>query len=186
MFYTSCTDFQKDTTLPRVYFPERAMYLIYVFTGISHREFCQRTPTGYSTLRFFKPHNVTVGFRTNIHPYGTSGFCIVFPYHKYTHSVVPLLEFHHQRKMTRKKSNEWIERVHGMGFKGGNGVQRIWGRKETHTNFFHSKLNRPVSCGTELKGFFLSQNTTILCSYLYLSWRHVSAFDWAIFRSQDI
>ena len=106
-------------------------------------------------------------FGTNIHPYGTSGFYIVFPFHKYTHSVVTLLEFHHQREMTRKKSNEWIERVHGMGFKGGIGVQRVRGWKETHTNFFHSTLNDLVSCGTEFKGGFWSRHNCLMLLTLF-------------------
>jgi len=130
------------------------MYLIYVFTGISHREFANELRRDIGRCDFFKPHNVAVRSGANIHPYGTIRFYIVFPFHKNTHSVVLLLEFHHQRKMTRKKSNEWIERMHGMGFKGGTVVQRVWGWKDTNTNFFHSTLNGLLSCGTEFKGFF--------------------------------
>jgi hypothetical protein len=37
----------------------------------------------------------------------------------------PLLEIHHQRKVTRKKMNEGIERGHGVSFKGGGIFQRV-------------------------------------------------------------
>jgi hypothetical protein len=35
------------------------------------------------------------------------------------------IEIHHQRKVTRKKMNEGIERGHGVSFKGGGIFQRV-------------------------------------------------------------
>jgi hypothetical protein len=43
-----------------------------------------------------------------------------------------LLEIHHQRKVTRKKMNEGIERGHGVGFKGVWGISGYETERETH------------------------------------------------------
>jgi len=117
------------------------LFNLRIYWNISYR-ICQRTPVGYPTLRIFKPHNVTVLSGTSIQPYGTSRFlyCTSLPkihafggtfYLNFTIKG----KWHGKSGMSGLKERlEWDLKVTVM-------VQSVWGRKETHTNFYHSTLN---------------------------------------------
>ena len=73
----------------RVYVSQRAMYLIFIFTGISRRDFANEHRRDTQRCDSLNP----IMWRCSLEPIfifmELQVFHIVFPYHEYTHSVVP-------------------------------------------------------------------------------------------------